>query len=238
MDKDDGPMAGNVRHLITRAGRYHARPVVAKGLRGIVGKTELRDPLGADQRQASQPIDRERTAAGSGAAPSHAHLHPVERLQACSHLGGVHEGSRATVGSSHCEPAPVSAPRKCSSCDRLPENVAVSVKQPKPRRRYGRECGYTHAEAIKVFAAARDYAPRENKTGRSKTKYLTAASRWCPIIFAFTGARISEIALLRKEDVRKENGRWIIRITPEAGSVKAEDFRDIPLHQQLIDLGF
>jgi len=38
--------------------------------------------------------------------------------------------------------------------------------------------------------------------------------------------------------VRKENGRWIIRITPEAGSVKAEDFRDIPLHQQLIDLGF
>ena len=46
------PMAGKVRHLINRSGRYHARLVVPKALRGIVGKTELREPLGADYRQA------------------------------------------------------------------------------------------------------------------------------------------------------------------------------------------
>lgn len=45
-------MAGKVRHLINRSGRYHARLVVPKDLRDVVGKTELRSPLGADYRQA------------------------------------------------------------------------------------------------------------------------------------------------------------------------------------------
>lgn len=45
-------MAGKVRHLINRSGRYHARIVVPKDLRAVVGKTELRQPLGADYRQA------------------------------------------------------------------------------------------------------------------------------------------------------------------------------------------
>ena len=45
-------MAGKVRHLVNRSGRYHARLVVPKDLRKIVGKTELRLPLGADYRQA------------------------------------------------------------------------------------------------------------------------------------------------------------------------------------------
>ncbi|SEM25766.1 hypothetical protein SAMN04488077_103182 [Roseovarius tolerans] len=45
-------MAGKVRHLVNRKGRYHARLVVPKDLRGIVGKTELRSPLGGDYRQA------------------------------------------------------------------------------------------------------------------------------------------------------------------------------------------
>lgn len=38
--------------MINRSGRYHARLVVPKDLRGIVGKTELRTPLGADRAQA------------------------------------------------------------------------------------------------------------------------------------------------------------------------------------------
>ncbi|WP_368073901.1 DUF6538 domain-containing protein [Sulfitobacter sp. SK012] len=45
-------MVGKVRHLVNRSGRYHARLVVPKGLRKIIGKTELRTPLGADYRQA------------------------------------------------------------------------------------------------------------------------------------------------------------------------------------------
>jgi len=45
-------MTGKIRHLINRSGRYHARLVVPKDLQAIVGKTELRSPLGADYREA------------------------------------------------------------------------------------------------------------------------------------------------------------------------------------------
>ncbi len=45
-------MAGRVWNMVNRSGRYHARLVVPKDLRGIVGKTELRTPLGGDYRQA------------------------------------------------------------------------------------------------------------------------------------------------------------------------------------------
>ncbi|MCB2111753.1 MAG: integrase, partial [Rhodobacteraceae bacterium] len=38
--------------MVNRSGRYHARLVVPKDLRKIVGKTELRTPLGGDYRQA------------------------------------------------------------------------------------------------------------------------------------------------------------------------------------------
>ncbi|MFB9148943.1 hypothetical protein [Roseovarius ramblicola] len=40
-------MAGKVRHLVNRGGRYDARLVVPEERRGIFGKTELRnDPRG------------------------------------------------------------------------------------------------------------------------------------------------------------------------------------------------
>ena len=46
-------MAGKVRNLVNRSGRYHARLVVPKDLRGINGlKTEIRKALGGDYRQA------------------------------------------------------------------------------------------------------------------------------------------------------------------------------------------
>ena len=45
-------MAGKIRNLVNRSGRYHARLVVPKDLRGIVGKAELRMPLGGDYRAA------------------------------------------------------------------------------------------------------------------------------------------------------------------------------------------
>ena len=38
--------------------------------------------------------------------------------------------------------------------------------------------------------------------------------------------------------MRQEGDRWIIRITPDAGTVKAGDYRDVPLHRQIVDLGF
>jgi integrase len=122
--------------------------------------------------------------------------------------------------------------------ERLPTNVAKTVRQPKPRRQQGRERGYTDAEALAVLDAARTYQRKVNEIGRSETPHQAAAKKWCPIICAFTGAQISEITQLRKEDVRSEKDWWIIRITPDAGSVKAGNYRDVPLHPQVIELGF
>lgn len=45
-------MAGAQRYLLNRDGRFFARLVVPKDLRAIVGKSELREPLGPDRRTA------------------------------------------------------------------------------------------------------------------------------------------------------------------------------------------
>jgi integrase len=45
---------------------------------------------------------------------------------------------------------------------------------------------------------------------------------------------LSEIKQLRKEDVRKEGEVWVMRITPDAGTVKAGGYRDVPLHPQIV----
>ena len=121
----------------------------------------------------------------------------------------------------------------------LPENVASTVRQRKVRKVDGREKGYTDLEAVAVLRATIAHVPKPNQFGYVReTLHMTAAKRWAPILAAFSGARISEITQLRKEDVRMEGGRWIARITPDAGSVKAGGYRDVPLHRQLISLGF
>jgi len=121
----------------------------------------------------------------------------------------------------------------------LPENVAQTVRQPKVRKVNGREKGYTDTEAVAVLRASRSHVPKPNQFNYVReTPHMTAAKRWAPILPAFTGARISEITQLLKEDVRKEGERWIARIIPDAGSVKSEGHRDVPLHRQAIILGF
>ena len=123
--------------------------------------------------------------------------------------------------------------------ERLPENVAEKVRQPKPRKVLGREKGYTDTEALAVLRATRSHIPNPNQFGYVKeTAHMTSAKRWAPLLAAFSGARISEVTQLRKEDIRKEGERWIARITPDAGSVKAGGYRDVPLHIQVVEQGF
>jgi integrase len=123
--------------------------------------------------------------------------------------------------------------------DRLPENVAEKVRQAKPRRQRSREPGYTDAEAVKILKLSRSYQPHTDQLGRVReVPQLSAAKQWVPLICAFTGARVSEITQLRKEDFRQIDEQWVARITPDAGTVKAGDYRDVPLHQQIIEEGF
>lgn len=44
--------------------------------------------------------------------------------------------------------------------DRLSENVAAHVKQPKAKRVFAHEKGFTDAEALKILKASRSYEPQ------------------------------------------------------------------------------
>lgn len=123
--------------------------------------------------------------------------------------------------------------------DKLPTNEAEAVRQEVAKKVRTRERGYTDEEAVAVLKVSTRHQPKDTTNpAHRESAHITAAKRWVPILCAFTGARVSEMTQLRKEDVRQEGDRWVIRITPDAGSVKAGDYRDVPLHRQVIALGF
>lgn len=78
-----------------------------------------------------------------------------------------------------------------------------------------------------------------------RSKQLTPADFWIPLLALFTGARGRELAQLFTEDIREETGIWCISIKPEEDTdgthgkeVKTESStRLIPIHQKLIDIG-
>ena len=49
-------MAGKVRHLLERSGRYYARISIPESLRPIVGKRELSEALGGDRQLALRAL--------------------------------------------------------------------------------------------------------------------------------------------------------------------------------------
>ena len=106
----------------------------------------------------------------------------------------------------------------------------VTIKLGKPRK--VRSKGFTAAEAHSVLKAA-----LRLRRGQEKPKTF-AAKRWVPWLCAYTGARVGELAQLRKEDIRREGRHWIVKITPDAGTVKTNEARDVVLHPHLVALGF
>lgn len=123
--------------------------------------------------------------------------------------------------------------------DRLETNVAENVRIKVSKKQRSREQGFTLDEAVEVLKVARDHQPKHSANPQTReAPETTAAKRWSPILCAHTGARIAEITQLRKQDFRYENDVPVVRIRPDAGSVKAGNYRDVPLHQQLIELGF
>ena len=69
-------------------------------------------------------------------------------------------------------------------------------------------------------------------------RHNAMARRWVPWLCAYTGSRPGEVTQLRAQDVQRENGLWVIRITPEAGAVKGRRARVVPIHEHLIEQGF
>jgi integrase len=109
--------------------------------------------------------------------------------------------------------------------------AAIKVRVAKPI--LTRERGFNDNEALAILKAARRYQPPTPK----EQPPMIAAKRWTPFLAAYTGARIAELTQLRGQDFHERDGIHYVRITPEAGSVKTNEFRDVPLHPHLVDLG-
>ncbi|RLQ84844.1 DUF6538 domain-containing protein [Notoacmeibacter ruber] len=116
---------------------------------------------------------------------------------------------------------------------KLAENPAEGVTIRVGKKPQLRPKGFTDDEANAILSAALNYEPIPRELPST-----AAAKHWIPWLCAFSGARVGEIGQLRRQDIRFENGFWVLRITPDAGTVKTNQARDIVLHPQLIDLGF
>lgn len=104
--------------------------------------------------------------------------------------------------------------------------LKIALKEDKTKEKPRRP--YTDAEAEKLLRAAR--------------KRKDAAMRWLPWLMAYTGARINELAQLRKEDVLKEKQIPFLRFT--TSDAKGHEIktgasrRDVPVHPALVIEGF
>lgn len=122
--------------------------------------------------------------------------------------------------------------------DLLENNAADGVRQKVQRQISSREKGYTAQEAVAVLKLSRSYLPAKTGNARTtETDKTASAKRWIPFMCALSGARVTEIAQLRSHDFRVEDGVHLFRITPDAGSVKTGQYRDVPIHRQLLEMG-
>lgn len=119
----------------------------------------------------------------------------------------------------------------------MPANPAEDVNMMASAKEKLRESGYTLAEAKRVLAGT--LLPVSGRFSRERA----ASRRWVPWLCCYTGARVNEMTQARGSDVYQEpvpgaDPVWVIRITPEAGSVKTGNARVVPLHPHLLEQGF
>lgn len=115
---------------------------------------------------------------------------------------------------------------------RIAANPATGVTVRRVRSKRLRSPGYSEGEAVAILAAALNL-----RAGQESLK-MFMAKRWAPWLMAYTGARVGEVAQLRKQDLISKGDHWAIVVTPEAGTVKGGQFREVPLHPHLVELGF
>lgn len=105
----------------------------------------------------------------------------------------------------------------------------INVRAPKAVKL--RERDLTDDEASTILRAALGAQPPKLDSKHA------LARRWVPWLCAYTGARVGEMTQLRAKDIRQEQGVWVLHVTPEAGSIKTNEARSIPLHSHLIEQG-
>ena len=101
-----------------------------------------------------------------------------------------------------------------------------------PAKTTTRSKAFTTGEATAILQAS--FNPSTSREG----EHLRNAKRWCPWLMAYSGARVNEVTQLRKEDVFEEDGIIVMRLTPDAGTIKSGVYRLVPLHRHILEQGF
>ncbi|WP_130229366.1 hypothetical protein [Bradyrhizobium sp. Leo121] len=114
---------------------------------------------------------------------------------------------------------------------RVRQNPFKEVKVDVPRKVQTREDGrsFTTTEASIILKASLAYQKPVTPTERTR--------RWVPWLCAYSGARSGEITQLRGGDIEDRNGFYVMKLTPEAGTVKTGKPRVVPIHEHLIAQG-
>ncbi|MGZ6371206.1 MAG: DUF6538 domain-containing protein [Bdellovibrionota bacterium] len=112
----------------------------------------------------------------------------------------------------------------------LTENVAKGVTVRVKKKKKQREKGFTEEEAITILRATLVSPPRNLSAENA------AARRWVPWICAYTGARVNEVTQLWPSDIKILKGINVVRF--DADATKTGDYREVPLHDHLIEQHF
>ncbi|MET3906251.1 hypothetical protein ABID59_000572 [Bradyrhizobium sp. S3.3.6] len=115
---------------------------------------------------------------------------------------------------------------------RIGQNPFKEVRVDVPRKVQTREEGrsFTDVEASTILLAS--LAIQKPSTPTERTR------RWVPWLCAYSGARPGEITQLRGIDVEERKGFYVMKLTPEAGTIKTAKPRTVPIHEHLLAQGF
>jgi integrase len=111
------------------------------------------------------------------------------------------------------------------------KNPFANTKIEQPKKKHTRESGaFTPDEVSLILRATLQY-------GNPKSP-MEAAKRWAMWLCSYSGARAGEITQLRGVDVSQRGTFHVMKLTPEAGTIKTNEMRVVPLHQHVVAQGF
>ncbi|KAB0264357.1 tyrosine-type recombinase/integrase [Microvirga brassicacearum] len=108
------------------------------------------------------------------------------------------------------------------------DNPAAGLSLDEPRVTSKREKTFREKEWKAILTAASNVVIRDDNSG------LDHACRWTPWLAAYSGARIRELCFLDAEDIRMEEGTWVMDLR----QTKTGKARTVPLHEHLVEQGF
>jgi integrase len=112
---------------------------------------------------------------------------------------------------------------------KVSQNVASEVTVRVKKKKKQREKGFTEEEALLILKATSVSAPPGISEEHAK------ARRWVPLDLRLTGARVNEITQLLPSDFKIKKGIPYIGI--DADAAKMGEYREVPLHDHLIEQG-